>query len=69
MSWNLFLQTDLDRIAQSWKSHNIRLLNCNRVKPDVMYFVPELTNGYDTCGIFTVKKRKVSVQNLKYCKH
>ncbi|KAH3731108.1 hypothetical protein DPMN_057113 [Dreissena polymorpha] len=49
------LQTDLDRLAHNWNSHSIR---CQKRyaelpsgRPDVMYFVPELINGYDfkTC--------------------
>jgi hypothetical protein len=45
------LQTDLDRIAQHWNSHDIRrqkrYVELPSGKPDVMYFVPEITNGYD----------------------
>lgn len=45
------LQTDLDRIAKRWNSNNIRRQKrCTELpsgKPDVMYFVPELTDGCD----------------------
>lgn len=45
------LQTDLDRIAQQWNSHDIRLqTRYNKLssgKPDVLYFVPELTEGHN----------------------
>ncbi|OWF36955.1 hypothetical protein KP79_PYT02570 [Mizuhopecten yessoensis] len=45
------LQTDLDRIAQHWNSHDIRPQRTYRElpsgKPDVMYFVPELTDGHN----------------------
>lgn len=45
------LQTDLDRIAQQWNSHGIRLqtryIELPSGKPDDLYFVPELTDGHN----------------------
>lgn len=45
------LQTDLDRIAKQWNLHDIRqqkrYAELPSGKPDVMYFVPELTDGHN----------------------
>ena len=60
------LQTDLDRIAQHWNSHNIRrqkrFAELPSGKPDVMFFVPELTDGYDF-------KTHVNSEDVNMCIH
>lgn len=58
------LQTDLDRIAQHWNSHTIRrqkrYAELPSGKPDVMYYVPELTNGYNF-------KTSVNHEDVRVC--
>ena len=58
------LQTDLDRIAHHWNSHNIRrqkrYVELPSGKPDVMYFIPELTNGY-------YFKTSVDLEDVRIC--
>lgn len=44
------LQTDLDRLAQKWNTHEIRRQHSAELqygKPDVMYFLPELFDTHE----------------------
>ena len=74
------LQTDLDRIALQWNSHDIRQMKryteLPSGKPDVLYFVPELTNGHDfrtrvdtvdvaVCAILNGKKEETCSKEFK----
>ena len=58
------LQTDLDRIAKHWNSHDIRqqkgYAERPSGKPDVMYFVPELTDGHNF-------RTYVDTEDVKVC--
>lgn len=58
------LQTDLDRIASHWNSHVIRPQRgygeLPSGKPDVLYFVPELTDGQDF-------KTPLNVEDVNVC--
>lgn len=58
------LQTDLDRIASSWNCHVIwpqrGYGELPSGKPDVLYFVPALTDGQDF-------KTRVNAENVDVC--
>ncbi|XP_069131729.1 uncharacterized protein [Argopecten irradians] len=58
------LQTDLDRIAKHWNSHDIRqqkkYSELPSGKPDVLFFVPELNEGHNF-------KTDIDTEDLNAC--